>query len=389
MHRNAVVLLLIPAIGTAFLFLNARLAARGREHRDREPSSTVAATALVLLATLVALLTPTAAGAVVHRAGTGSSGEYVSLLFSRTEMGAADGCVPDGDGIATLGGDVAPWLQSQGLAATGSLVTGRTQDTTETCTHGNDSLTASWADATGLAQAYGWSFVSATQTYPGPAKLASLTPLQSWQQTCGSAQAIQAHGLAGATGMIDYPGVTAKSPAVAQLQADYGANCFSWGRMYSKTGVTDATAGVTAPFWQSTRAVLGGPCSDPLAACYGLLVTGSKRYTDPASVVAQIGLLQPGQWFTLQAYVLVTGTSPAYTQDTGQWDCTSPDPAEHWSNDVERYCYSDWQQIVSAVAVMQQAGTLTVTDPGTVGVDFGRPSSYGMAKPSAAARTGR
>ena len=51
----------------------------------------------------------------------------------------------------------------------------------------------------------------------------------------------------------------------------------------------------------------------------------------------------------------------------------SSEPGLHWTNDDERYCYSDWQQIVSAIAAMP---SLTVTDPLTVGVAFGRPASY-------------
>lgn len=328
----------------------------------------------VLAAALLLPLLPGAAPSQADPAGPA----YATLLFSRTEMGAADGCVPDDDGIATLDGDVAPWLQSLGLPATGTLVTGRTQDTTQACTHGGASMTASWADASALAAAYGWTFVSHTATYPGPAKLASLTPWASWQQTCGSAQAITAHGLPGADGMIAYPGLSAKSAAVQNLQAAYGANCFAWARSYANPGVTGASAGTTAPYWQRTEAVLGGPCADLLAACHSLSVTGTKGYTDPASVIAQIAALQPGQWFTLQAYVLVTGTSPAYTTSTQQWDCTSADPADHWSNDVERYCYSDWQEIVTALAAMPG---VQVTDPATVGAAFGRSGPFGMPKP--------
>jgi hypothetical protein len=71
---------------------------------------------------------------------------------------------------------------------------------------------------------------------------------------------------------------------------------------------------------------------------------------------------------TLQVYLLVTGKSPAYATSQDQWDCTSPDPADHWSNDTERYCYSDFQEIMQA---LYDAG-MTITQPLAVDAAFGR-----------------
>src|SRR5215831_5854881 len=259
------------------------------------------------------------------------------------------------------------------MAATGTLETGGIGDTKEGCTHSGDSLMSSWSDAQSLAGRYGWTFGSATATYPGPRQLTRLTPPQQYQQTCGSAEAITQHGLPGASGIIDYPGKQ-KSPTA--LQATYGARCFAWGRQYNTTGITSDAAGSTAPYWQQTLVLKGGPCNDPAASCYALTAQGSTRYIDPATVIAEIGALQPGQWLTIQSFLLVTGTSPAYTSNKTQWDCTSADPAGHFSNDVERYCYSDWQAIVAALAA--QTG-ITVTDPLTVGQAFGRPGTYNLS----------
>jgi hypothetical protein len=90
----------------------------------------------------------------------------------------------------------------------------------------------------------------------------------------------------------------------------------------------------------------------------------------PSTVINQIKRLQPGQWYILQAYILVTGTNPNYTSDRMRWDCTSPNPAEHWTNVTVRYCWSDYQQIIRAIAGMPG---ITVTDPLTVGRTAGRP----------------
>jgi hypothetical protein len=310
---------------------------------------------------------------LAHAAQAGdpaSAGPYVTLLFSRTETGAADNCVPDNSGIAPLDAVVAPYLRSLGMTGTGTLVAGITQATAPACTHFGDSLTASWADAASLADRFGWSFVSHTATYPG--QLGKLTPTQSFAETCGSAVLLDGNGLPGGHGLIAYPGMQI---APLALQGGYGANCFAWGRTYNKSGTTPAANGSTPPFWQETEAVNGGACHVSTEPCYTVTsgANGHAHYDLPSTIVAKIQALKPGQWFTLQAYVLVTGSNPGYSQNATRWDCTSPNPALHWTNDDERYCYSDWQQIVNAIAAMP---SLTVTDPLTVGVAFGRPASY-------------
>jgi hypothetical protein len=97
------------------------------------------------------------------------------------------------------------------------------------------------------------------------------------------------------------------------------------------------------------------------------------RYVLPSEVISRVKTLRPGQWLTFQSYLLVTGTSPAYKHNTTRWDCRSSNPSLHWTNDNERYCYSDWKRIVNAIAALRNT---TVTDPLTVGVALGRPSRY-------------
>jgi Polysaccharide deacetylase len=315
---------------------------------------------------------PQAGVATARSASTPPPGPFVTLLFSRTEISAADNCVEDDDSIARLDTTVAPYLQSLGMTATGTLVTDRTDDATRHCTHYNDDLTASWADATNLAQNYGWTFVSHTATYPSLAKIESLTPKQAQAQTCGSEATIAAHGLPGAAGMIAYPGSYTKNPAVVNLQTQYGQTCFDWGRQYDHAmhGTNNlATASTTPPYWAYPVAVVGGPCNDPTQPCYTVHVQNG-RYTMPSTIIRQINRLQPGQWYILQAYILVTGTNPKYTSNNNRWDCTSPDPAEHWTNVTVRYCWSDFQQILQAIAAKPG---ITVTDPQTIGRAWGRP----------------
>jgi Polysaccharide deacetylase len=302
------------------------------------------------------------------------SGPLVTLLFSRTEISAADNCVEDDTNIARLDTVVAPYLQTLGMAGTGTLVTKRTNDTTRFCTHYNDDLTASWADATNLAQNYGWSFVSHTATYPSLAKIESLTAQQAEAETCGSEATIKAHGLPGAAGMIAYPGSYSKNQAVVNLQTNYGQTCFDWGRQYDHAVHGQnvlSTASTTPPYWVYPVAVVGGPCNDPTQPCYTVHVVNG-RYTMPSTIINQIKRLKPGMWYILQAYILVTGTNPKYASNMNRWDCTSSNPAEHWSNVTVRYCWSDYQQILQAIAADPN---ITVTDPLTVGEAYGRPYS--------------
>src|SRR5215470_14570310 len=294
------------------------------------------------------------AGAAVRPASAGSGAAGAVQI-----RGAAGGA------SATL---AAPYLASLGMSATGSLVTGKTSQTSYNCAHDGDSLSASWTQATALAKTFGWKFVSATATYPS--HLSQLSPAKARAQTCGSAATLDQHGLPGAHGLIAYPG--AQTPP-ASIQATDGARCFAWGRVYASTGTTPAAAGITPPFWQSTRALNGGACNDPSALCYTIPSHGSKHYQEPSEFIALVNALRPGQWLTLQAFVLVIGKNPPYMHNGTRWNCTSANPDRHWTNDNERYCYNDWQQIVKAI---KARGNIIVTDPLTVGKAFGRPSTY-------------
>jgi hypothetical protein len=297
-----------------------------------------------------------------------ASGPYVSLLFSRSEISAADNCVRNDSGIARLDTVVAPYLSGRGMTATGTLTTAQTSETALTCVHSTSSLTASWAQARTLAQQYGWSFVSHTTTYP--ISLAGLTPAQSQSETCGSAATIDSHGLPGGHGLIAYPGA---QPLPVALQANYAAKCFAWGRNYGSNGTTTAGAGAIAPYWQNTVVPNGGACNVATAPCYTIPATGNKRYNLPSRFVTYVRALKPDQWFTFQAFILVTGKSPAYATAPIRWDCTSSNVRMHWTNDNERYCYQDWQSVIAAIPSVPG---VIVTDPLTVGVRFGRPATY-------------
>src|SRR5262249_57586606 len=117
-----------------------------------------------------------------------------------------------------------------------------------------------------LAKNEGWSFVSHTGSYPGLGAIENFTPAQAYAQTCGSEATIAGHGLPGAAGMIAYPGSYTKNPAVVNLQAQYGQNCFDWGRQddHAQKGMNDlATQSTTPPYWAYPVPVVGGPRNQP------------------------------------------------------------------------------------------------------------------------------
>jgi hypothetical protein len=345
--------------------------ARGPRRRTGLLGAAAVAAALALVpGAVLAGSSPPRPGAAARSTST-EPGLFVTLLFSRTEITAADNCVENDAGVARLDTTVAPYMQSLGLTGTGTVVTDDTYDNTLFCTRYHDDLTASWADDTNLAQNYGWSFVSHTATYPTLKQIENFTPAQAYAETCGTITTLESHGLPGAAGMIAYPGSYTRSAAVKNLQKQDGQTCFDWGRgsLRSAQGVTDSTAASTSPYWSYAIALGGGACNDPAAACYTLHVRNSERYSLPSRIIARIEALQPGQWFTLQAYLLVTGTNPKYTSDGDRWDCTSSNPADHWTNVAVRYCWSDYQQILQAIAADP---AITVTDPQTVAAAWGR-----------------
>jgi len=297
---------------------------------------------------------------------------FVELLFSRTEETAADNCVRDDAGVALLDTTVAPFLQSLGFSATGTIETGPTQQSSLWCTHYQSTLATSWDLAQELASAYGWTFVSHSSTYP---TTWPTDPGQQWDQTCGSAQVIDAHGLPGADAMYAWPHSYLNSTALTQFVEP----CFGTSRVFRNVP-TDVGTLSSPPYYQYAWQLLGGCLSATTGAnrCGPVVIDGSTlTYQDPRAMINAIEALPPGRVVTLQAYLLVTGKSPPYTASKDQWDCTSSDPADHWSNDAERYCYSDFMEVMQA---LHDSG-ITITQPLAVDAAFGRTAFSDTAVP--------
>ena len=315
-----------------------------------------------------ATITLLAASSIWWRAGASAEtppGPYVTFLFSRTEISAADGpsCTRDDRSVATLGGVVAPYMASLGLAGTGSIQTGKTQQSTLFCTHYGETLDTSWDRAGWIARSFGWRFVSHSATYA--THWDTMSPDRIMAETCGSAQTIDAHALPGAHGLFAYP----SDSWTTEVQRDYVSTCFAFGRQYSPVPTTQEYA-LTPPYFQHTKGINGGACNDRSPPCWSIHAQGNENghYNLPSSIISTMQQLTPGTWYTIQVYLLVTGKSPPYMTNPSRWDCTSADPRQHWTNDNERYCWNDFQRILNAIP-----SSVVVTDPLTVAHEFGRP----------------
>lgn len=311
-----------------------------------------------LVRIVCSLMLAAVAPGIATAAHAQSSGPFLTLLFSRTAITAAQHCAEQTAGVARLDTVVAPALRNLGLHITGSLETGSMSDGTMWCGHDNSTLYASWQQAQSLASNFGWSFISHTSTYPTSAGAwAAMSAQQRFDETCGSAQAISAHGLLGANGSMAWPDGYIFPPARSLVE-----QCFDFSRGYGASGVTSESQATVAPYSEPVEGFSGGACNDPTAACYSAASPlTTLRYASPAALLSQIDALTSSQWLTLQAYVLVTGAMP------GQWDCTSPNWEDHWTSDDERYCWNDYLSVVCHLP-----SSVTVTDPAAVGAAWGR-----------------
>jgi hypothetical protein len=321
------------------------------DNGDGTYSTTITSSTAAGIATITATdesASPTLSGRATLTQ-TSNAPPQVTLIFSRTELSASDqssggetgSCVRDDQDIAPLDTVVAPYVAENypNVHLVGSIETGLTQDTGHWCPHHGESYGSSWSDLTAL-QSLGWTFIDHSASYA--TNWSSLTQQQQYDQTCGSRDVITAHGLSGASGQFDWP----NNKYDSTVNTAFVRQCFSFSRGYG-SGVTTAAQVEQNNGQQSTIGVSGGHCNVSGLACS--TVNKVKAYTLPSTIIAQMHSLKPGQWQNLQTYVLVTGTNPAYSSNKTRWDCTNPDPRYHWTNDVERYCWSDMQTVLAAL----------------------------------------
>jgi hypothetical protein len=283
-------------------------------------------------------------------------GGFLTLHFGRTQWEQRDATCTAAlpNSVSLL--EVADELKRRGLKAVGNVVVNRTSEsTTRTC----ESRFAypTWRDLALLRDSYGWSFVSAGQTY---ANMLTLTPDQQWEESCGSLRAFTEHGHFRASGLFAYP----NNRLTAAIQTDVVSTCFAYGRRYG-TG-DNAKTDMPAPYLQSTVSVNGGACNDLTQPCSDIATHGGRRYVLPSQVAARLNP-EPDHWSAVQFYRFVTGSRSDPTDPSFAWDCTSPDPSQHWSSKAEIYCWEDYKLALDAISP-----NVIVTDPLGVADAWGR-----------------
>jgi hypothetical protein len=273
---------------------------------------------------------------------------FVTLQFGRTQWVSTFKCVPI-DGAIDLG-SVAAELQRRGYTGVGAVVLNRTSDGFRQCIN-SYYLSASWQDVAAL-QGMGWSFISGSQSYTNITKL---TPPEQQAESCGTLPDFATRGI-DASGEFAY----ADNKSSHAVQSQIVSACFDWGRKYQSYSAT-SYASIGPPWFQSTHSLSGGLCNNIVAPCYS---SGAKtRYQMPSKVARWLAGLNDRQWATLQAYRFVTGVR----NGTPSWDCTSPDPRNHWTSQGEYYCWVDYLAILDSIP-----RSFIVTDPATVAAAWGR-----------------
>jgi hypothetical protein len=272
-------------------------------------------------------------------------------MFGRSQWVEVDNsCVPL-PGAVPLD-QIAAALAARGRSATGAVIPSRTKETAQYC----DKLARYpiWPQLGSLRDQYGWTFVSAGTNYTD---VTQLTPEEQLADSCGSLQTFRDHGHNRAWGLFAYPNHKSNNSVGSIV-----SSCFSYGRVYGQ-GSSCHTC-LTSPWFQTTNTVNGGRCNNPALPCYDVAADNTqKRYMSPLNLA---NLMKPGpdRWSSVQMYRLVTGS---YTGEHHSWDCTSADWRDHWTNEHEMYCYTDYFRAVDSIPP-----TVVVTDPATVAESWGR-----------------
>ena len=276
---------------------------------------------------------------------------YLTLGFGRTQWVTARQCERMPDTVDL--GEVAAAMTARDLTGTGNVVIDRAGETDPACM--NYGLMATWPQIAELRDSQGWSFVSAGQGYRN---MTELTPDEQVAESCGSLDALEAHGHMRGWGLFAYPN-NRRDPTI---QSTVVSTCFAYGHAYDYR--FNELGGMAPPWFQRTFSVNGGACNTVGAWCYSLANTGAKYHYRTRESLAS--LMQPGagEWSVVQTYRFVTG---AHSSPTFDWDCTSADPNLHWVNNAELYCFDDFLW-----ALDQIPPDVVVTDPATVAEAWGR-----------------
>jgi hypothetical protein len=228
--------------------------------------------------------------------------------------------------------ETAELLAAKNVKVTSTVVPGWTQPVDVTCRN-RASLVASWEQHTLLREQYGW---HATSHGLDKIPLTGLTPAEQEEQICGSIEAMETQGMTGADAFFNFP----ENKRTTEIEA-IAETCFTFGRKYvGPTRGPNLMADVLDRELIGTHSVAGGTCP-------GCERTHRQDYRQPAQMIeAMLGEPEDETWGVILFYKLVEG---ARLSGFEQWDCTSLDAADHWTNQGEVYCLDDFETIVDGL----------------------------------------
>jgi RTX calcium-binding nonapeptide repeat (4 copies) len=250
-----------------------------------------------------------------------------TILFGRAQIQAMS------DSCTALPGAVTIWqaadaLKARGMTATAAVTTDLALEGTRRLCEGHVQY-ANWADLTELQKRDGWDAISRGKT---GRDITTLGTAARRAETCGTLPIFEAHGFTTAWGLYAYPG----NASTDQIQRNLVSTCFSYGRTYGRG--TNSTP-IPAPFWASTKSVMGGRCNDARLRCYTIRVKNSRRYTLPSELIRSAnGAART--WTIIQFYRFVQGRSTA-------WNCTASRPSAHWTRVPEAWCFNDFLRLLN------------------------------------------
>lgn len=192
-----------------------------------------------------------------------------------------------------------------------------------------------------------------------PQTLSGLTTQQIHADTCGVQQRYVDNGFLRSWGAYAYADGKLTSSAQSNV-----ASCFGFARVYA-AGLNRYTSLITSPYKLVTLSVAGGNCNRSGLACSSVF---HRNYMLPAAITSAL-LHGAGYWTSIQLYHLVTGSrQTGYTR----WDCTSPNPADHWTNRGEFYCQRDFTSALARALATQTPGSFRFIDPASGAYITGR-----------------
>jgi hypothetical protein len=257
--------------------------------------------------------------------------------------------------------DTAAFLAGYGLKATVPATLNLTSDTDTPVCNGK-LVYPTWSQLRELRDTYRWDAIPRGISND---PITSLTGQALYDNTCGVLPKFYSEGFPQAWGLYAYPG-NRWTDADQQVVK----TCYSYGRKYSGLGPNgwNKMPGVD-PWWHKALSVNGGQCNDATLPCYtDPLVRNLRRYMTPAQLDASVSTAL-GTWSNIQFYRLVTGSQGTASSAAGvpAWDCTSADPAQHWSHLPEEYCYDDFKAFVAGLPL-----GIVNSNPAEVAALYGR-----------------